>query len=634
MGLRPAAGWIASGLLVLAVTAVTFPQIGTALALPGLDAAYYLALNHFPTAGVRIGQDVLFSLGPLGFLDLTLPLGDNLGRALVFWTLVRLGFAAALFFYLHLAHRRSSTPTRIAVGLAAVIYINALNLFPLGLALVFLTGLFLLLYEETTTYRWLFSAVLAAVLALLIKTSYGVPAALAIAGFFVVERCLGERDEFSWLVGLGFGVVGLAAIWLLVGNDLTDLARYLRAVLEFSSGNSSAMTLNPDLGWPWLAGSLAALLAAGLLWAGRRGRLALSMYLLPLWAAFKYGASRADHLPQTAFFLILLAGLVLLLAENLKRLVPTAAVLAVSIALFSGGFSHLDYPSVKNFALAGLAKGAVEFRGIARLRESVFGFARYRERLAERQRAALTGLRLPEGARAYVGDASIDGYPWETGYLVAGRFNWRPRPVFQSYIAYTPWLDTQNARFFRSSSAPEFILWDRVRLSSIDGRYLLSDEPKTVYEILRHYSVGNWVGRFKVTLKRTDRPRLGLPQEVGRLSPAWGEWVEVPAKDGFITLASIDFKRTLWGLVQRWVYKEFEIVVQAELADGRMVSHRIVPDNAPSGLWISPYLERLGLKGLYAGGVRVKRIRLLNANRRFEPRFELAWRLVEIKEGA
>jgi len=64
--------------------------------------------------------------------------------------------------------------------------------------------------------------------------------------------------------------------------------------------------------------------------------------------------------------------------------------------------------------------------------------------------------------------------------------NYRPRPVFQSYTAYTPWLLQQNLLYYESPAAPQYVF---ARLQPIDSRYIPQEDGLLLSELPRRYSV-------------------------------------------------------------------------------------------------------------------------------------------------
>ena len=52
---------------------------------------------------------------------------------------------------------------------------------------------------------------------------------------------------------------------------------------------------------------------------------------------------------------------------------------------------------------------------------------------------------------------SADVFQALSGLAVVHGLDYRPRPVFQSYAAYTPTLAKYNADFLKSDRAPQFV---------------------------------------------------------------------------------------------------------------------------------------------------------------------------------
>src|SRR5262249_5270530 len=63
---------------------------------------------------------------------------------------------------------------------------------------------------------------------------------------------------------------------------------------------------------------------------------------------------------------------------------------------------------------------------------------------------------------------TVDIIPSEQTAVLASGMNYRPRPVFQEYFAYTAGLIEANRAYFASADAPEWLIFSP---GSIDGRY-------------------------------------------------------------------------------------------------------------------------------------------------------------------
>jgi len=53
--------------------------------------------------------------------------------------------------------------------------------------------------------------------------------------------------------------------------------------------------------------------------------------------------------------------------------------------------------------------------------------------------------KIPKAIRQKVGDGSVDILPFHISYLFYNSLNYNPRPVFQSHMAYSRYLDSWNA---------------------------------------------------------------------------------------------------------------------------------------------------------------------------------------------
>ena len=54
---------------------------------------------------------------------------------------------------------------------------------------------------------------------------------------------------------------------------------------------------------------------------------------------------------------------------------------------------------------------------------------------------------------------TVDIFPWDIAITEQYGFRWIPRPVFQSYFAYTDYLDSLNQRHFLTVHSPEYLLY-------------------------------------------------------------------------------------------------------------------------------------------------------------------------------
>jgi hypothetical protein len=171
------------------------------------------------------------------------------------------------------------------------------------------------------------------------------------------------------------------------------------------------------------------------------------------------------------------------------------------------------------------------------------------DQAAERTRQRLRDwYELDPATLAAIGSETVHFDPHMTSAAYAyPELHWRPVPVFQSYAAYTPELDRQNADFLRSSAAPERILRNFEPASpsdrltrwmgrpvrerefvprTVDGRNRWFESPEMTLEMLCRYRETSTTERWQV-LARTGRS-CGPPESLGTTSARAGEPVTVP----------------------------------------------------------------------------------------------------------
>jgi hypothetical protein len=188
---------------------------------------------------------------------------------------------------------------------------------------------------------------------------------------------------------------------------------------------------------------------------------------------------------------------------------------------------------------------------------------------------------LPELAGA------VDAYPHDDAVALAYGLDLRPRPVFQSYMAYTPRLARANADFLLSADAPEWILF---RISTINGRLPALDDATSWPRLMTRYRVTAEAGAYAV-LQRRQRPLSWHLEQLAHVDTTTGSTVAVPpASDGPIW-ARIDVETTRRDALVGALLVPPVIGVGVALSDGKQFTHRLVPALAREGFLLSPLVE-------------------------------------------
>jgi hypothetical protein len=492
----------------------------------GLDASWNAGLAMAAHDGLHWGVDLVWTYGPLGFLQTQLVwFTDQTVLTFLYQGLLHAVFSVAVVWAL--ARR---LPLLLAC-VGAFVVVTVLPLLELSLLSAVIASFWLL--EEPRSDRFLDTYVIAAATfaapAALIKLSTGplVPVVLLIA--LIGARVGGRRIALF----VGVLVVELLVLWLLAGQSLGDVPAFVQRSIQISSGYSSAMLRSTEVA-PWkvtvatlgaIAVSLALVAVAWLApYRDRRGRWAGTLLVaLAAFAIYKEGVVRVDAGHLTVYFA---NACVLWIAVGFgpgrRWFIPAVALLvfAASLPLRPAGtehnlnpFDNLHYAfdQARNLVSPGRRAAAME----------------------DGRRGLKATYALEPGALAALRGHSVAVEPWEAGAAWAYRLDWRPQPVFQNYSAYTSALDRMNAATIESADGPERLLRENAAVvdaefptPDIDNRFMGWDPPEQARAVLCNFAPLYASERWQVLGRVPDR--CGPERPVIEAQAAAGEAIPVP----------------------------------------------------------------------------------------------------------
>lgn len=551
----------------------------------GVDEPLSFIFTYLMQGRIGLGKDIIFPHGPLAFIMYPLP-GDSLWWiAVVFLIIVRISWA---YSFLLLVKGRSVYYT-VAVFVGLVLLSGYVALL---LTIVQVMVLFLMNYYKTRNLFWFIVPLLLTAFAFFIKAFVAIVCISVVASFFFLELYyIYTKQERIWKALL-FLIVPLEifVIWVLLYGSYHGLLRYILGMQQLAIDNSAATALYPDNLWFWLVTAMISGLILILSNLKNKGIVHLVILTMPaLFALWKYSMARQDYLHATNLLVFLFFWLLafLLLTEKIKKF-----QLFLSILILFSYYLNLrkSYYYEDFFPTTS---------GVSKLIGAASNYSYFSDTCKATSMRNIARNKLDSDIRERIGNNTIDVYPWDYSYLAANELQWQPRPVLQSYASYTRWLDNLNVKHFQSASAPEFLLWELEKITndihggtmeSIDGRYLLNDEPDLLLALLSNYElVAEQAGPRHVLLyqKRAIKQNF-LTREIGSVETTWNTWIDVPDSAAGLLRAQVHLQHSLLGKIKSFLYKDDAVYCFYMLDNGDIRQYRVVPRTMDYGLWINP----------------------------------------------
>lgn len=551
---------------------------------PKLDPSWAQSLAYFLKHRFQAGQQYIFTYGPLGYF--ATPMYDSD----LFW--VKIAWEILLKFILVFVllrltrHTLSFIPRLLFCLLAAVfLFYNPDGSYAFFL---FLVGASLASANEFSRGRLLAGTFLLATIAL-VKFTLLVEALLMVA--LVAGRLLCQRPRARALLPPAFFGTFLVSWWLVLGQSLANIPRYLYNSLQIATGYVEAMMVQGEKVNIYLAFAILALLGAALLsrsFFEPRNLLTTGVVVLFLFLQWKHGFVRQDMHQVFFFTMPLLCPFLFpaLFPSYRWRGGPRPVLIAVAVCLSAAEFVHVFTTEIDTEPKAFLSSRVV---GIINQAKLVPHLGALKVRLERHKEEMARQFALPQIA-ARVQDASVDTFTCEQGVLLLNRFNWTPRPIFQGYSAYTSYLQSVNAQFLASKSAPKYLIF---RLEGFDGKAPAQEDGQTLLEIFEHYHPV-LTEKFELLLERNPTSADGPPPEwksVRERVIRFDEELSVEDLPDVIHLAKIHLTYSWAGLVRKALYKPPLVFLKLRTEDHQVFTYRLIPATASSGFLLNPLLQ-------------------------------------------
>lgn len=552
--------------------------------IDGIENAWAQVLHVAFSRHWQFGQDIVFTYGPWGFLARgyyppTYPV------SVIAWIILSLVFLCAGWrLACHLSDNRLVAGLWL-VGFTAAASIPAGDDFNARLVAWGVLLLFLHFFVEEGVFTPI-QALLAVSLGWLSLVKFtGLMESVMVVAVIAADNIFRHR-RFPWIVPLW--VASLVFFWVAAGQHLSSLGPFLCNSWRITSGYTEAMMLTDKTGARdavcfLLIAVLLCALTGRVAWVRHRflGALPLAGLGTILFIVFKLGYVRNDrHEIISATALVLISLVCLAVAwPGRKRAAGAASCLLIASTLFASSVFNCWLPG--NGLWKQLAGTFSIYNLLAPVAGPYSGYLRsnYEKNLASERKAHP----LPP----IEGDADL--YSYDQTILFAHTLLYQPRPVIQSYSAYTPELAEMNAAHLRTARAASNILF---AIQPINDRFPSLEDGRSWPELLTLYDLKGASDdkRTFLLLSRSAAAREFHLTPLQNTSARFGEPVTLPAATNGPVWVEIEIKKSLAGTVVSTLYKPPVLMLTVSLQDHTQRRFRLVPGMAGSGFLLSPLI--------------------------------------------
>jgi hypothetical protein len=545
--------------------------------IPELGSSWCGALVHFSMERLQFGKDVVFTYGPLGHL-ITYVYTGELFRTRIVWEFVSTTIMATI---LTLSVIRLPALWRSIFVLCVMFFIWADGISDTLYFLV-ITCLAALLFRRGGSNR-VFNSVVGALLGVfsLTKFTYFLLVIVLLATVLAYYRKQ-RRGTQAALLLFSF-VASFLFCWSITSQNFQNLPSYLYTSWEISRGYKEAMGLpvanNLVLFVGVAAAVLSFLLCLIISFKVRTPSAVGAAIFIAMATCLSWNRAfiRADDHVLSFFCFCPVALLTIWIVVQPTGLIrPIGYLINVVVLLLCLGGMFVQRPSLITNCVSETTEK------VRRSLKILGAFGPYSQELRSQLITAKRTYSLPR-VQSEVGEKTIDVFGYEQGVALLNGLNYTPRPIFQSYSAYTPSLIALNTAFYSSASAPAYVLF---KYQSIDNRYPSLDDAGVLRQLLFDYKPlflekGYWLWK---------RVQSSKSEPIATVTDILSFDSEHALPSAALSWIQLEIKPSLWGSLLNFLYKPPVVTITTTDRNGRRIDYRLVPSMASSGFIVNPCL--------------------------------------------
>ena len=241
---------------------------------------------------------------------------------------------------------------------------------------------------------------------------------------------------------------------------------------------------------------------------------------------------------------------------------------------------------------------ALTTAGPTHVYSSVIRYDRVVQRSLQYIDSSLALRKLPTEVVQIVGNTPTDCYPWEQLYCAANGFVWQPHATIETGAGNSLWLNRKSAENFAGPNAVGYVVLHPANstgdLRTLDGRYMLNDEPPIVEALVSGYQPVH-EGNYGLLLQRREAGKRVVIAGEQTLRVRPNEWLQLsPEQCDTVWRIAVPRTTNFVGRIRSLLYKPDVCIIDLLMPDSTMQTFRYSPATSAGGLWVSPLPTTMG----------------------------------------
>ena len=495
----------------------------------GLDSSWLIGLELAIKNNFIFGQDIVFTYGPLAYLYSCLNIYKSSFEIILF----HFFHVGNIIYFLYYIFSKEKNKGKY-LFLFFISFLYGATLFTkltLSFLFVCLFHMFHFLKYNNKTSIFIFS--LYAIISPFIKVDFSFILFFIFISFYIYNLTIHQlKLKFHTIIL----VITVASVFILFSALNIDFTNYIHNCFYIINSYSDAMVIVPSFFFPFICFGLIILLFYFSIILKLKTRKDFNMEIFGLFNVsififliFKYGVLRHDS----------------------NHFIPPLIYIIYTLVLFFN-FSSLSKKS--NFEILIFA---FTLTLLAQIESPLKNFEK-----SIKQEPSLDlnkGIKLQKFSQPLldkIGDSSVDFLGSNISFIHFNNLKYNPRPIFQSYSAYSKELINLNIIKYESLTAPNFIFHE---FEQIGNRVPYWNEPKTYLSVLKNYIIEDSVifdDRQKSLLlfkKRKVKKDLQSRVLIETIINC-NENINIPKSEGVIFL-ELQYNYTFLGKIRRLLFQ-------------------------------------------------------------------------------